>query len=787
MKCLEKDRTRRYETANGLALDVARHMSNEPVIARPPTVVYQLRKAWRRNKVICTAAAAVVIALLLGTGISVWQACIAGRARNRAVREEQRARTNEVNALRQAYNSDMSLAFRALEENLIGQVQEKVRRHMPGSGRPDFRGWEWRYAWAQSQSDALYTWDTPDKMGEVAAIQISPDERYLVSSDFHYGPTFFHHARRLWDFRTRQEITDVQLPGGSARGFAFSNSGRYLALHSGHIDLHGGQKKTPEIHVYDTTTWELKNVMRPAPLVNSLSFSPDDTTLATAGFKAAVLWDWREEKAVHTCPVYDSRPWLNAVAFFPDGQRLAIGGTGGLKIIDVSSGDVERHRSLPDDAVTALAVSPDSRHLAIGYGHSSGQIGLLNTASPDPKLWKQESPLEGHSRSITSLTFSRTGKWLMSSSTDHTIRVWDMNLRATTKVLKGHQSAVGSVLLAADDSRAVSAGLDKRICEWDLLTSPTPFGKDMLDEGIQQVVFSHDSRLFYTVDYRGAVSSWETQSFSPKRTTPADLGKNSSLLLSPDGNRLIVGTGAGELWVLDAENLEVVVRQNPRRGRILPVGFSADSNSLVTLESANTVSLWSAKTWEWRSSTETQLRIKFINENYNIYAIPNDSDVLLYPSGAELVWWDLRLSKEQDNMRINSHFPGWIAVSPTEPLLASTDRGDFLCLWNWQTRQPEGRLRGPRAFHGVAFSPDGRRLVAGSHNQGTLTLWDVPTRQEIAQFGESISAAIDAVQFSPDGNMICAVDAKGIAHFWRAPSLEEIDDVEAGQSRTERR
>src|SRR5678816_2575646 len=50
MKCLEKDRTRRYETANGLATDLIRHLSNEPVIARPPTAVYKLQKAWKRNK-----------------------------------------------------------------------------------------------------------------------------------------------------------------------------------------------------------------------------------------------------------------------------------------------------------------------------------------------------------------------------------------------------------------------------------------------------------------------------------------------------------------------------------------------------------------------------------------------------------------------------------------------------------------------------------------------------------------------------------------------------------------
>ena len=54
MKCLEKDRTRRYETANGLATDLKRHLSNEPVVARPPTAAYRFQKAFRRNKLVFT-------------------------------------------------------------------------------------------------------------------------------------------------------------------------------------------------------------------------------------------------------------------------------------------------------------------------------------------------------------------------------------------------------------------------------------------------------------------------------------------------------------------------------------------------------------------------------------------------------------------------------------------------------------------------------------------------------------------------------------------------------------
>src|SRR5208283_692582 len=80
MKCLEKDRTRRYETANGLAADLKRHLNNEPVVARPPSTAYRFQKAFRRNKLVFTAGLAVFAALLLGIVASAWQAVRARRA-----------------------------------------------------------------------------------------------------------------------------------------------------------------------------------------------------------------------------------------------------------------------------------------------------------------------------------------------------------------------------------------------------------------------------------------------------------------------------------------------------------------------------------------------------------------------------------------------------------------------------------------------------------------------------------------------------------------------------------
>ena len=72
MKALEKDRARRYETANGMAMDIQRYLDSEPVVARPPSQLYRLQKLVRRNRIVFAAGGAVVLTLLVGLGSSTW-------------------------------------------------------------------------------------------------------------------------------------------------------------------------------------------------------------------------------------------------------------------------------------------------------------------------------------------------------------------------------------------------------------------------------------------------------------------------------------------------------------------------------------------------------------------------------------------------------------------------------------------------------------------------------------------------------------------------------------------
>ncbi len=74
MKALEKDRTRRYETANGLAADIQRHLNNELVVARAAQRIYRLQKTWQRHQTAFAVASLIAAVLVAATGVSAWQA-----------------------------------------------------------------------------------------------------------------------------------------------------------------------------------------------------------------------------------------------------------------------------------------------------------------------------------------------------------------------------------------------------------------------------------------------------------------------------------------------------------------------------------------------------------------------------------------------------------------------------------------------------------------------------------------------------------------------------------------
>jgi tetratricopeptide (TPR) repeat protein len=123
MKSLEKDRRRRYETANDFAADVMRFLTDQPVEACPPSAWYRFGKFARRNRAVITTAMVLAAALILGTGISAWQAILARRAERYAVVARTQAR-EEAEKARQS-QADTEAFSNFLVEDVLTVVRPK--------------------------------------------------------------------------------------------------------------------------------------------------------------------------------------------------------------------------------------------------------------------------------------------------------------------------------------------------------------------------------------------------------------------------------------------------------------------------------------------------------------------------------------------------------------------------------------------------------------------------------------------------------------------------------------
>jgi len=167
MRAMEKDRTRRYDSANALAADVRRHLRGEAVEACPPSIRYRFGKFARRHRYPLAGIGMVVVALALGLGLTTWQAIRASQATGRANVSKAEALTQaalaEEKGKRQrliAYASDMRAAQIAIGENNLGLANTLLRRYIPEDNEDeDLRGVEWHYLWGENRGDSATTLD----------------------------------------------------------------------------------------------------------------------------------------------------------------------------------------------------------------------------------------------------------------------------------------------------------------------------------------------------------------------------------------------------------------------------------------------------------------------------------------------------------------------------------------------------------------------------------------------------------------------------------------------------
>ena len=782
---------------NGLAADLQRHLDNEPVTARPPSAIYRFQKAFRRNRIAFVAATAIVATLLLGIVASTWQSVRATRAMQQAqsaeahaTEQRERAQVSEKNALaaqsserklrqqaegaelaarQRAYASDMNVARQALTENNLGRALDLLNRQRPAPGQKDLRGWEWRYLWKQTRSDAAFT--LYQEPAGITSLTASPDGRWLAVGSHHKD------GLAVWDLQMRQELFRLATNEANVRA-AFSTTEPLLAI-TGMAFSVDGQSRV-QLRLWNLA---LKRMVAELPLDNDclgLAFAQDGRTLVTSTAEGHItLWQVPSGAKLASYPSEQSGGSQNrGFATTPDlGIAAFAMSEGRIRAIDLHSGKELWTVRAAKEFVTALAFSPDGRTLASAAGYTESNIRLWKVDTG-----KQITQLDGHGSWVGGLVFWPDGKKLASGSADQTIRTWDLAGQKCLDVLRGHRLEVWRVALLPDGKTLVSGGKDGTICIWDTsLTHDHPPRNTLPERNIVNANFSTDGQSILTLDQQGELVQWAGADF--RIATPVlKLGENVfSSCFSEDGRYLAAHwtNGTVQVWDLAQRILRHQFTTAPG------IVWSRTSGPEMFVPGGRKLITWSAHDgllhlWDLPSGVEEQSWLAPASGN-SFALSPDGRQCVAYGWGGDFMLRNL-IDRSQRRLNLDTLEPDVAIYSPDGTLFAVASSLGFGRVWNTATWQPVATLGGfLKGAHTLAFSADGRRVAVGGGDQEAVKLWDTESWQDLFTL-EGQGTGYMGVWFSSDGNSIAWGNQSGVLHVWHAPSWEEIAAVEAREN-----
>jgi eukaryotic-like serine/threonine-protein kinase len=273
MKAVDKDRNRRYESANTLAADIERHLADQPVEARPAGWRLRASKWRRRNPVMSVIAVAVTVLMASLVAGSIWHNRQLTQALAVSDRLAAEGLDREADLRRELYVNDMRLAWGAATAGDLAEARRLVERHRPQAGYPDHAGFEWRYLNNLSRPP-LRTMD--GHRANILAADVSPDGRWIASGD-NDGEV------RIWELESGRLVKAWRYSENEVTTVRFSPEGTLLAT--------GGQDRTTRL--WNTQTWEeIAALEQHEMTVCSVAWSMDSKRLATTGRDQMVhIWD----------------------------------------------------------------------------------------------------------------------------------------------------------------------------------------------------------------------------------------------------------------------------------------------------------------------------------------------------------------------------------------------------------------------------------------------------------------------------------------------------------------
>lgn len=370
-------------------------------------------------------------------------------------------------------------------------------------------------------------------------------------------------------------------------------------------------------------------------------------------------------------------------------------------------------------------------------------------ASQKPELF----PQLGHLADVESVAFSPDGKYALSGSYDHSVRLWDVETGREVRTFKGHTIGLKSVAFSPDGRRALSSDSKGAVKLWDIATGEKITDLISHTASVNAVAFSPDGRRVLLGTYdgimregRGAMKLLDVATKKQiKVFTGSTMDEVCSVAFSPDGKYALSGSSKDGVRLWDVATGKLI-RDFGGFARLADqLAFSPDGKYILhKVSGSNSLRL---------SDTESGREIKTFDtysQGAASVAISRDGKyVLSGNSDGSLSLFDTMTGRRIRSFTGHSEPVVSVAISPDGRYALSGSDDDTLKLWDMNTGRKIRDLVGTtqEAF-AVAVSHDGKRALTASHAK--IRLWDLTTGR-LTRILEGHTDTVLTVAFSSDG------------------------------------
>ena len=767
MKALEKDRNRRYESANTFAGDVRRYLDDEQVSACPPSTWHRLRKLVRRHKGEVLAASLLALTLVGGIIGTTWGLIRATEAQAEAVREanqKEDALQEKVVALTAARQSKRD-ADEKLFASYVDQSRAIRTSRRPGQrfqslavlrraadlarilGLPDERFHDLRNA-------AVAAMAMPD-LSPVGPRHPWPNDAHGVDVDD--SEVLYVRTDRQGNCSVRRVADDAELyrlPGlGKLAGPQLSRDGKYLAV----SHFVNGPPQQP----FSVQLWELgttaARLIRSEDEAHGFAFRVEPPQVALTYTDGAIgLFELPSGRQVSRLPPVAFTREVQ-IALHPTEPVVAVGSyfESSVQLRDLASGEVLA--ALPQERrPTGLAWQPNGRSLAIGY--EKGPIRLCDPATLEPVRTLETL------QTITGMAFNPAGDRLAATGWGGGVALFDVG---TGQNLFSSRLSPRMLRFSSDGRRLAAALEDGRLVSWQLGD-----GREFRTLVRKSIPMKTGVATWQTVSPHGrlvaaamtdGIGLWDLAGGGELVFIPmGEEGFHNLVLFEPSGALLTLGPTGLSRWPVEAAPSAPgrLIIGPPERVSLPPgsaVGQSSDGRVTVVCSRVVAGEQFSAGGWILHANrSDRPIHLDHGADIEWIAVSPDGRWVVTvdHSSGASKIWdaRDGRLVKT-----LAEWGAGFPQFSPDGRWLSTDlDGGRLVSVGTWEP--------GPRIGGAGTFSPDGTLVAVPSGH--LIRLVEPATGRELAVLEDPNLETAYLPIFTPDGANLIVSSAVSVVHVW---------------------